>query len=80
MNESMYDLLRKYPTMKNPIRCENGCGVVIEMGDARRSYIRDERGDPKLICECCASEIGHLDEDIEEHEDAPVCHRKIKDS
>lgn len=78
LEESTSDLLKMYPTMSTPIRCENGCGAVIEMGDSLRSYLRDARGDPKLICECCASEIGHMDEDVEEHEAAPVCRRPAK--
>ena len=77
--ESMFDLLKKYPTMIAPIRCENGCGVVIELGDALMSYERNEDGSPKAICECCAAEIGHLNEDEEEPEDTPVCRRKPKE-
>ena len=61
-----------------PIRCDNGCGAIIELADAFLSYERDERGDRKLICECCAAESGHAYEDLEEPEDSPVCHRKTK--
>lgn len=78
MEESMRDLLQKYPTMSNPIRCENGCGAVIEIAGAFVSYKRDERGDPLLFCECCAAEYGHRHEDMEEHDEAPVCKRKPK--
>lgn len=72
------DLRRKYPHMSNPIRCENGCGVVIDIGDAMRSYKRNEQGYHLLICECCAAEEGHADEADEEHDEGPVCKRKPK--
>lgn len=78
MTECTRDLLKLYPSMVHPIRCENGCGSVIELGQALRSYERDLNGDHKLICECCASEIGHVDEDIEEPEETPVCRKKPK--
>lgn len=74
------DLHYLHPEMMCPIRCENGCGTVIDVLDAFRSYERKEDGDRKLICQCCASEIGHVDEDLEEPEDAPVCKRKPKTS
>ena len=78
MKETMFDLLKKYPTMSHPIRCENGCGAVVELVDAFESYKRDEDGNTLLICECCAAEEGHRNEDIEDPEDAPVCKRKPK--
>jgi len=81
MNESR-DLLKLYPTMILPIECENGCGAVIELTDAYASYKRtsDEYGEkrPLQICECCAAEEGHLNEDDEEPEETPVCRRKPK--
>jgi DNA-directed RNA polymerase subunit N (RpoN/RPB10) len=67
--------------MRHPIRCENGCGAVIELSDAFRSYkkkIEDGEELPLLVCECCAAEEGHLDEDLEEPEESPVCRRKPK--
>ena len=73
----MNELLRLYPTMSQPIRCENGCGAVIELLQAFRSYEKDDKGDPKLICECCAAEIGHADEE-EAPDESPVCHRQPK--
>lgn len=77
-HESSFDLLKKYPAMRTPIRCDNGCGAVIELLDAFMSYDRDEHGERKLICECCAAEKGHVHEDLEEPEETPVCHRKPK--
>mgnify|MGYP003395473375 CR=1 FL=1 len=74
----MRDLHRMYPSMRSPIHCENGCGAVIECLEAFRSYEKDEQGDPKLICQCCAAEIGHLDEDDESPDESPVCHRPEK--
>ncbi len=73
-----HDLQRLYPHMANPMRCENGCGAVIEIAEAFRSYKKDARGERMLICECCASEDGHADEDLEEPEQTPVCRRKPK--
>ena len=72
------NLKRLYPHMFCPMRCDNGCGAVIEIADAFRSYKKNERGECLLICECCASEEGHRDEDIEEPESSPVCRRKPK--
>lgn len=72
------DLLKLYPTIPHPIRCENGCGAVIDLMDALHSYDKDKNGDPKLICRCCASEKGHLFEDEEEPEDSPTCKRRHK--
>lgn len=74
----MNDLRKLHPGMACPISCENGCGAVIEVGDALRSYLRDEHGKYKLICQCCAAEIGHVDEALDEPEEAPVCKRKSK--
>jgi len=76
--ESMFDLLKIYPTMSWPIRCENGCGAVIDLGDAYRSYKRSKSQERKLICACCASEEGHADEIYERPNRSPVCHRKPK--
>ena len=76
--ETTSELLHKYPTMRQPIRCENGCGSVIELLESFRSYKRDGDGVNLLVCECCASEEGHIDEDIEEPEESPVCRRKPK--
>lgn len=72
------DLGRMYPELNHPIRCENGCGTVISIIGAYRSYQRREDGSVKLICQCCASEIGHLDEEGEGHDESPVCKRPIK--
>jgi hypothetical protein len=72
------NLSKLYPELPVPTRCENGCGAVCAVGEMFRSYQKDSNGDPKLICQCCASEIGHLDEDDEEHEDAPICKRPSK--
>jgi rubrerythrin len=74
------NLQQLYPSMRSPIRCENGCGAVIEMFESFRSYQRDQRGDYQLICECCASEIGHVDESDEAPDESPVCHRRPKES
>jgi len=78
MSETMWDLLKKYPTMQHPIRCENGCGAVLEIADAFESYKRNEHGVRLLICECCAAEDGHLYEHRERPEEAPVCKRPAK--
>lgn len=73
------DLHHKYPHLNFPMRCEKGCGTVLEIVDAFRSYERDHNGKPMLICQCCAAEYGHIDEDLEEGpEDAPVCKRQPK--
>ena len=72
------NLERMYPDVPFPIRCENGCGTVIAMRDGFRSYYRDDDGSPKLICQCCAAEVGHLDEDDEAPDEAPVCKRPVK--
>lgn len=72
------ELKRLYPEMPHPTRCENGCGSVVELADMFRSYMRDSNGSPKLICKCCAAEIGHLDEDDEEPEESPTCERRPK--
>lgn len=75
------ELLRLYPTMYHPIRCENGCGAVIDLAEAFDSYKRHVKYNevmPLQICECCAAEEGHLNEDIEEPDTAPVCRRKSK--
>ncbi len=77
-NEGTFDLLKKFPTMHMPMRCENGCGAVIELGDTYRSYKRDKNDERKLICACCASEEGHADECRERPNHAPVCRRKPK--
>ena len=58
----MTDLIRLYPTMASPTRCENGCGAVVELIDMFVAYEKDKNGDGKLICECCAAEIVHRDE------------------
>lgn len=71
-------LEQAYPEIPFPMRCENGCGTVIAVIDAFRSYERNADGEPKLICECCASEIGHMDEANEEHDEAPKCKRRPK--
>lgn len=78
MIESRWDLLKNYPSMVHPIRCENGCGAVIELTDTYESYERGEDGETKAICECCAAESGHIYEEHEEPEDSPVCRRKPK--
>lgn len=72
------DLREKYPQMNFPMRCQNGCGAVIEIVDGYRSYKRDREGKHLLFCQCCAAEEGHIDEDDESHDDGPVCHRKPK--
>ncbi len=73
------NLERLYPEFMFPMRCENGCGTVFPTAAGLRSYHRTQDGTPKLICECCAAEIGHIDEVHEEKpEDAPVCKRKPK--
>lgn len=74
----MWDLLKIYPSMVHPVDCENGCGAVVELGDTYNSYKRGEDGNRLLICRCCAAEEGHADEDLEEPEETPVCHRKPK--
>lgn len=78
MKTSMSDLLKLYPSMIHPIRCENGCGAVVELGDAFISYKRGTDGERLLMCQCCAAEEGHVDEADEEPEEAPVCHRPAK--
>ena len=78
MHETIAQLREKYPKTNNPIRCENGCGTVIELIFSFNSYKRNERGDPLCICGCCTAEEGHRDEEYEDHDDGPVCHRKIK--
>lgn len=72
------DLGRMYPEINYPMRCENGCGTVISVIEAYRGYQKDREGKHKLICQCCASEIGHLDEEDEDHDEGPVCKRKPK--
>lgn len=74
--ETLADLLQIEPSMAHPIRCENGCGTIIELTQSFRSYKRDEKGEPLLICECCAADEGHVDEDLEEPDESPVCTRK----
>ena len=76
--ESVFDLLKIYPTMSHPIRCENGCGAVVDLGDAYRSYKRAKGEKRKIICACCASEMGHADECREKPDRPPICHRKPK--
>jgi hypothetical protein len=77
-HKGVWELLKIYPSMRHPMYCENGCGAVIELAEALRSYKRDDQGNPMLICQCCAAEEGHLDEDIEEPEETPVCNRPEK--
>ena len=73
------NLQRMYPMMFCPIRCENGCGAVIELASAYSSYKRnDHDGKHLFVCECCAAEEGHMDECEEKPEEAPVCRRKSK--
>jgi rubrerythrin len=72
------ELRALYPHMSDPMCCENGCGAVMEIADAYLSYKKDERGERLFICECCAAEEGHLWEDDETPETAPVCRRKPK--
>ena len=71
-------LLHMYPTMVMPIRCENGCGVIIELMDSFESYKHSDDGQRLLICECCAAEEGHANEDLEDDHVGPVCRRKEK--
>ncbi len=74
-----HDPLREmYPELGTPIRCENGCGFVIDVIDAFFSYKKNDKGDSLLICECCASEEGHIFEENEGHDEGPVCKRKPK--
>lgn len=75
---SMFELLKTHPTMAMPIECENGCGAIIELNDAFFSYKRSAHGGHLMICQCCAAEEGHLHEEDEEPEAAPVCHRPAK--
>lgn len=75
---TVWELLKIYPTMMHPIDCENGCGAVIELSDAYESYAKRSDGLRMLICECCAEELGHLNEEYEEPENAPVCKRRVK--
>ncbi len=76
------DLSYTYPHYRHPIRCENGCGAVVELIEAFSSYKRTSdvygKNRPLLICECCAAEEGHMEEDREEPEESPVCRRKPK--
>lgn len=76
--KGVFELLKTYPTMRYPMYCENGCGAVIELSDALRSHKRGANGQPLLICQCCAAEEGHIDEDDELPEEAPVCNRPAK--
>ncbi len=78
MNKSTEDLRKLYPEFNLPIRCENGCGVVIELIAGFRSYRRGDNGEHLIICECCASEDGHADEDYEDHDMGPTCKRPTK--
>jgi hypothetical protein len=71
-------LYRAHPEMRHPMYCENGCGAVIELTQGYRSYKRGPNGESLLICECCAAEIGHRDEDLEDHDEGPVCQRRPK--
>lgn len=66
-------LQQAYPEYFSPIYCENGCGVIIDLLYALDSYKRGGNGQPLAICECCASEDGHLGEANERPEEAPVC-------
>ena len=78
MKRSMWELLKIYPTMRQPVDCENGCGAVIELMESFRSYRKDSNGEPLLICSCCAAEEGHREEDDEEPEESPRCERPRK--
>ena len=80
MNETSQELRAKYPEFGMPIRCENGCGVVIELISGYNSYKRGPDGQNLIICPCCAAEEGHRDEDLEDHDEGPVCKRPIKRS
>lgn len=77
-HKNVWELLKIHPSMRHPMYCENGCGAVIELAEALRSYKRDDRGEHVLICQCCASEEGHVDEDDEQPEGSPVCNRPMK--
>lgn len=56
MRRTERELLKLYPTMINPMDCENGCGAVVELADAFCSYKKDEHRRNLLICQCCAAE------------------------
>ncbi len=70
------ELNQLYPWMSNPWKCENGCGTVFDMLEGYSSYKKNAKGEPLLICACCAAEEGHRDEEYEEHDGGPVCKRK----
>lgn len=72
------DLRRMYPHLYLPVRCENGCGAVFSLLDGYNSYRRGADGKYLVICECCAAEEGHVDEEHETPDTAPACRRPPK--